>query len=150
MPRQRALHGRSSCNLYSSPTIKGLWANIHVYNRLCPGTDTKIQWFAYTATFDCHARCTIAWNLCRHKLVRDFPSITSVGYRHKRNVTILSDRDDEKCVASHVAAFASRNDTHNILICWEHDALVDIAKALGVKKAPEYPDKSYVVFRITN
>ncbi|KAH6604626.1 phosphoglycerate mutase family [Trichoderma cornu-damae] len=31
----------------------------------------------------------------------------------------------------------------NILICWEHNELTNIAEALGVKKAPEYPDDSF-------
>jgi hypothetical protein len=30
----------------------------------------------------------------------------------------------------------------NILICWEHDALTDIVKALGDDDAPKYNDDS--------
>jgi hypothetical protein len=58
----------------------------------------------------------------------------------------LSDRDDQDCVASQIAAFAAKNSNANVLVCWEHDALTDIAEALGVKKAPDYPGKSYVWF----
>ena len=51
----------------------------------------------------------------------------------------FSDRDDQDCVAKAVGKFADKS-SQNILICWEHDALTDIAEALGVKKAPDYPD----------
>lgn len=55
----------------------------------------------------------------------------------------LSDRDDSDCVADAVADFA-KNNSKDVLICWEHDALTDIVKSLGVskKKAPDYPDDS--------
>jgi len=33
--------------------------------------------------------------------------------------------------------------TGNILICWEHGELTDIAEALGDGNAPEYPDDSF-------
>ena len=46
------------------------------------------------------------------------------------------DRDDQKCVAKFVKNYKGDG---NILICWEHSALHDIAKALGVKNAPDYP-----------
>lgn len=45
------------------------------------------------------------------------------------------DRDDQKCVAKAVSSFA-KGHSSNVLIAWEHDALTDIAGALGVKKPP--------------
>lgn len=50
------------------------------------------------------------------------------------------DRDDQDCVADAVDDY---NGPGNVLICWEHDALHDIVKALGDKNAPDYPDDRY-------
>jgi hypothetical protein len=47
------------------------------------------------------------------------------------------DRDDQDCVADVVFDYTGSG---NILICWEHDNLHDIVKALGDKNAPDYPD----------
>jgi hypothetical protein len=52
-------------------------------------------------------------------------------------VDIHCDRDDQDCVANTVESYIGPG---NILICWEHDNLHDIVKALGDKKAPDYPD----------
>lgn len=41
------------------------------------------------------------------------------------------DRDDPDCAKSEVKDYADNNDG-NILICWEHKALDDVASALGV------------------
>nr|POE63714.1 hypothetical protein CFP56_04617 [Quercus suber] len=56
------------------------------------------------------------------------------------NVDTSCDRDDQDCVADVVESY---NGSGNILICWEHDALTDIVKALGDKNAPDYPDNSF-------
>ncbi|KAJ5860081.1 phosphoglycerate mutase family protein [Penicillium soppii] len=50
------------------------------------------------------------------------------------------DRDDPSCVKKVVQNYGGAG---NILICWEHDALTDIAKELGDQTAPSYPDDSY-------
>lgn len=52
------------------------------------------------------------------------------------------DRDDADCVSDAVANY---NGSGNILICWEHDALTDICKALGGSKneCPDYPDNNF-------
>ncbi|CDM27207.1 hypothetical protein DTO013E5_4554 [Penicillium roqueforti] len=52
------------------------------------------------------------------------------------------DRDDPGCVKDVVAGYDGKG-LVNILICWEHDALTDIAEKLGVKDAPSYPDDSF-------
>jgi hypothetical protein len=49
-------------------------------------------------------------------------------------------RDDQDCVADVVDAYDGPG---NILICWEHDALHDIVKALGDKDAPDYDSDDY-------
>ncbi|KAK4556925.1 hypothetical protein LTR86_005906 [Recurvomyces mirabilis] len=53
-------------------------------------------------------------------------------------VDISCDRDDESCVNDAVNDYDGPG---NILICWEHDELTKIAKALGDKNAPDYPDE---------
>lgn len=52
-------------------------------------------------------------------------------------VDIGCDRDDSGCVEDLVKGYKGAG---NILICWEHDALTDIVKALGDNNAPDYPD----------
>jgi hypothetical protein len=51
------------------------------------------------------------------------------------------DRDDAKCVKKLASKYDKKN-SGNILICWEHDALSDIAEALGDDNPPTYPDDS--------
>ncbi|KOS46240.1 hypothetical protein ACN38_g2770 [Penicillium nordicum] len=51
-------------------------------------------------------------------------------------------RDDPDCVKDVVDGYDGKG-LANILICWEHDALTDIAETLGVKDAPSYPDDSF-------
>lgn len=51
------------------------------------------------------------------------------------------DRDDAKCVKKLVSNYDDNN-SGNILICWEHDALTDIVEELGDDNAPTYPDDS--------
>jgi hypothetical protein len=73
------------------------------------------------------------------------------------------DRDDSSCVEKAVKAYAGTSNSKNVLICWEHDELTDIADALGIKNPPgmfllsnklfwfvltprnllDYPDDSY-------
>jgi len=50
------------------------------------------------------------------------------------------DRDDADCVDDLVKKFNKKKTGHNILICWEHHNLSDIAHALGDKNPPDYPD----------
>lgn len=53
-------------------------------------------------------------------------------------------KSDASCVASLVSAYTG---FQNILICWEHSELTDIATALGDPDAPTYPSSKYVVPR---
>jgi len=56
------------------------------------------------------------------------------------------DRDHVKKVADAVQGFQGPG---NILICWEHDTLEKIAKAIGVNDPPEYPgDRFDIIWTI--
>ncbi|KAH7327306.1 putative phosphoglycerate mutase family protein [Rhexocercosporidium sp. MPI-PUGE-AT-0058] len=55
-------------------------------------------------------------------------------------VNISCDRDDAECVADLVDGYSGAG---NILICWEHDNLSDIVKAMGDKSPPSYPDDAF-------
>ncbi|KAI1364340.1 hypothetical protein F5Y08DRAFT_307333 [Xylaria arbuscula] len=50
------------------------------------------------------------------------------------------DRDDEKCVQEAVDDYDGEG---NVLICWEHDALNNIAEELGADSVDNYPDESF-------
>ncbi|KAI1128464.1 hypothetical protein F5Y10DRAFT_265100 [Nemania abortiva] len=50
------------------------------------------------------------------------------------------DRDDEQCVQDAVDGYDGEG---NILICWEHNELNNIAEELGAKDVDNYPDDSY-------
>ncbi|KAK0127510.1 hypothetical protein ONS96_007045 [Cadophora gregata f. sp. sojae] len=65
------------------------------------------------------------------------PLATDLGL----TVDTSCDRDDADCVADLVDDY---NGPGNILICWEHDNLSDIVKAMGDKNPPSYPDDAFV------
>ncbi|KAH8666496.1 hypothetical protein BX600DRAFT_461893 [Xylariales sp. PMI_506] len=50
------------------------------------------------------------------------------------------DRDDSDCVADVVESYTGSG---NILICWEHKQLNNLAEALGASDVDNYPDDSY-------
>ncbi|CAM1503495.1 Fc.00g010860.m01.CDS01 [Cosmosporella sp. VM-42] len=56
------------------------------------------------------------------------------------NVDISCDRDDSDCVKDAVKEYTGSG---NILICWEHKQLNNLAEALGAKDIDNYPDDSY-------
>lgn len=51
-------------------------------------------------------------------------------------------RDDSDCVANVVNNYSGPG---NILICWEHNALTDIAGALGDNNPPDYDSDDFGV-----
>ncbi|KAI2642313.1 hypothetical protein GGS21DRAFT_299689 [Xylaria nigripes] len=55
-------------------------------------------------------------------------------------VDLSCDRDDPKCVQDAVDDYHGDG---NILICWEHKQLNNIAKQLGADDVDNYPDDSY-------
>ncbi|KAI0395719.1 putative phosphoglycerate mutase family protein [Xylariaceae sp. FL0594] len=50
------------------------------------------------------------------------------------------DRDDAKCVKDAVEGYMGQG---NILICWEHKQLNNLAEELGAKDVDNYPDDAY-------
>lgn len=66
------------------------------------------------------------------------PVATDLGL----TVDISCDRDDQDCVADLVTKWDKKGNGKNVLICWEHDNLTPIVKALGDDDAPDYPDDS--------
>ncbi|OAR00280.1 hypothetical protein LLEC1_06102 [Akanthomyces lecanii] len=50
------------------------------------------------------------------------------------------DRDDPKCVKKAVKNYRGNG---NILICWEHKALKDLAEELGADNVDDYPSDHY-------
>lgn len=64
------------------------------------------------------------------------PLATDLGL----TVDTSCDRDDEDCVADVVKAYTGSG---NILVCWEHKQLNNIAEALGADDVDKYPDDSY-------
>lgn len=67
---------------------------------------------------------------------RPFDTVTPLAQDLGLTINHSCDRDDSDCVQDAVEA---HNGSGNILICWEHDALHDIAKELGDEDAPKYP-----------
>ena len=59
------------------------------------------------------------------------PLAESLGLKVNKDIH----RDSSEEVAQAVRAFQGPG---NILICWEHKALTNIATAIGVQDAPEY------------
>ncbi|KAI1340054.1 putative phosphoglycerate mutase family protein [Xylariaceae sp. FL0016] len=55
-------------------------------------------------------------------------------------VDVSCDRDDAECVTDVVDDYSGDG---NILICWEHKAMNNIAEELGADNVDNYPDDSY-------
>jgi broad specificity phosphatase PhoE len=53
------------------------------------------------------------------------------------------EREDVKDVASDVLQYVKEDNAGDVLICWEHKRLRDIATAFGVKHAPDYDDQRF-------
>ncbi|KZS87501.1 putative phosphoglycerate mutase family protein [Sistotremastrum niveocremeum HHB9708] len=53
-------------------------------------------------------------------------------------IDISCGRDHHECVAEAVKKFTKKSNK-NILVCWEHGALTEIAEKLGIKPGPVYP-----------
>ncbi|KAI5115290.1 hypothetical protein M0805_005008, partial [Coniferiporia weirii] len=73
---------------------------------------------------------------------RPLETVTPLAESLGLTVDTSCSKTDASCVTSAVAAFAATS-SENILICWEHGELTDIAEALGVEDAPEYPDDAF-------
>ncbi|THH10438.1 hypothetical protein EW145_g1330 [Phellinidium pouzarii] len=73
---------------------------------------------------------------------RPLQTVTPLAQSLGLTVDTSCSKKDSSCVADAVADFAKTSNS-NILICWEHGELTDIAEALGVNDAPEYPDDAF-------
>ena len=71
------------------------------------------------------------------KRARPLDTVKPLADQLGLKVDTSCDRDDPKCVKKAVKNYKGDG---NILICWEHNALTDIAKKLGDDNAPTYPD----------
>lgn len=67
---------------------------------------------------------------------RPLDTVTPLAKALGLNVDTSVQRDNSTGVADVVNNYSGAG---NILICWEHKALHEILKALGVKHAPHYP-----------
>lgn len=64
------------------------------------------------------------------------PLATDLGL----TVDTSCDRDDESCVKKVIDGYTGAG---NILLCWEHSELTNIAEKLGASDVTDYPDASY-------
>lgn len=75
---------------------------------------------------------------------RDRPYLTvkplaeSLGVEFNHSIA----RDDSEGVVEAVENYTGPG---NILVCWEHGQLTDIAEAFGISPAPKYPGDRYVL-----
>ena len=65
------------------------------------------------------------------KRIRPYDTVKPLADHLGLTIDHHCDRDDEAC-AIHAITKAARRGAKRILVCWEHDALSDIAERLGV------------------
>ncbi|KIJ42125.1 hypothetical protein M422DRAFT_254819 [Sphaerobolus stellatus SS14] len=81
--------------------------------------------------------------------IRPLLTVTPLAAKLGLTVDTRCDRDDPDCVAAAVNVFAKKDNTKNILICWEHDTLTDIEDSLGVSEIVNYPSSRFdLIFTI--
>ncbi|KFG79890.1 putative phosphoglycerate mutase family protein [Metarhizium anisopliae] len=71
---------------------------------------------------------------------RPFDTVSPLAQDLGLKVDTSCDRNDSKCVKKVVKNYKGAG---NILICWEHKALRDIAEALGADNVKDYPKKRF-------
>ncbi|EJU06244.1 phosphoglycerate mutase family protein, partial [Dacryopinax primogenitus] len=74
---------------------------------------------------------------------RPLETVTPLAEEPGLTVDISCDRDDPACVAAAVWAYQNQTGAGNVLICWEHAELTEIATSLRVADAPTYPSDDY-------
>lgn len=81
--------------------------------------------------------------------IRPYETVKPLADRLGLTIDHHCDRDDDDCAADTVSD-AADDGAKTILICWEHDALSDIADQLGIDDL-EYPDDRFdIVFQMYN
>ncbi|ETS76672.1 hypothetical protein PFICI_12059 [Pestalotiopsis fici W106-1] len=78
--------------------------------------------------------------LANGKRQRPYDTVLPLATDLGLTVDTTCDRDDEDCVANVVKNYSGSG---NILICWEHKQLNNLAEALGADNVDGYPDDSY-------
>ncbi|EFY89447.1 phosphoglycerate mutase family protein, putative [Metarhizium acridum CQMa 102] len=71
---------------------------------------------------------------------RPFDTVSPLAQDLGLEVDTSCDRNDSKCVKKVVKNYKGSG---NILICWEHKALKDIAEELGAENVKDYPKKRF-------
>ena len=94
----------------------------------------------------CLVRHFAGWNITHLFAYTDHPSKRSVEtilpLSKSLNVPIdtRAGRDDTDDLVDNISAL---DENATALVCWEHDALHDVAKHLGVHHAPDYPSDEF-------
>ncbi|KAJ5247680.1 phosphoglycerate mutase family protein [Penicillium chermesinum] len=74
------------------------------------------------------------------KRARPYETVKPLAEDLGIEVDTSCDRDDPACVKEAVESYEGGG---NILICWEHHRMTDLAEELGFEDAPLYPDDRY-------
>lgn len=76
---------------------------------------------------------------------RGRPKQTVEPLARSLGLTVNTDREREEVreVASDSRTYVKEDDAGDVLICWEHKRLRDIATAFGVKHATDYDDERF-------
>ncbi|WFD30426.1 hypothetical protein MSPP1_001445 [Malassezia sp. CBS 17886] len=81
------------------------------------------------------------------KRIRPYETVKGLGKKLGIPVDYHCDRDDAKCAVKQIAHDV-RKGAKRILVCWEHDALADIAALLGVEEMDYPSDRFDIVFQL--
>ena len=113
----------------------GVWKQLTVRHTVHPGPDSQ-EWYVLTPfSLSCEGFADCGSK--DGKRQRPFDTVKPLAQSLGLTVDTSCDRDDPKCVKKAVNNYDGDG---NILICWEHDGLTDIAQKLGDDDAPTYPD----------
>ncbi|GAA6059224.1 hypothetical protein JCM10212_006617 [Sporobolomyces blumeae] len=78
-----------------------------------------------------------------HKRQRPFDTVKPIADKLGLKVDTDCDVEDAKCVRRKVEKYAKKGGKGDVLICWKHSMLHEIAHALGAPKTTPYPDERY-------
>ncbi|KAK0555183.1 hypothetical protein OC846_001051 [Tilletia horrida] len=82
------------------------------------------------------------------KRSRPFKTVEPLANQLGIKVDLHCEREDAKCVAERALNAVSRG--HNVLVCWQHKALTDVARALGVRGLRYPPSRSDILFQLSH
>ncbi|PKI84770.1 hypothetical protein MVES_000920 [Malassezia vespertilionis] len=81
------------------------------------------------------------------KRIRPYMTVKGLGKKLNINVDHHCDRDDEDCALDSIKKAVSKG-AKRVLVCWEHDALSDIAELLGVDGLKYPSDRFDLVYQV--